>query len=245
MLNINFVPDDYVQNGNLRRMNLMYLVLLLAVMATLGGSFVAIKTRQRALVATESLLNQKMSKAQDAIKQFEQLQSKRKEMMKTALMTSELLEPVPRSVMLAALTNSLPTGASLLRVKLVQKAPKTNTPASAPPASVKAAANKAVENDAASERLLETHLEIEGIAPSDLQVAVYIERLSGSALLDGVALVESKEYKSKNTSAKQPEGKTEADSVYRQFKLTAMLKKNAYISKEEIKKIACNIDAMR
>jgi hypothetical protein len=35
-------------------------------------------------------------------------------------------------------------------------------------------------------------MDIEGIAPSDLQVAAYIEHLGNSVLLDDVALVESK-----------------------------------------------------
>ena len=34
------------------------------------------------------------------------------------------------------------------------------------------------------ETVLETHIDIEGIAPSDLQVAAYIEQLSNSTLLD-------------------------------------------------------------
>ena len=37
MLNINFVPDDYVQSNVSRRTNLMYLVLFSVVMAGLGG----------------------------------------------------------------------------------------------------------------------------------------------------------------------------------------------------------------
>ncbi|GAH79391.1 unnamed protein product, partial [marine sediment metagenome] len=43
MLNINFVPDDYIQNNESRRTNLMYLVLFAVVMAALGGSFLTIK----------------------------------------------------------------------------------------------------------------------------------------------------------------------------------------------------------
>ncbi|GAH03662.1 unnamed protein product, partial [marine sediment metagenome] len=45
MLNLNFVPDDYIRSNESRRTNLMYLVLLVVVMAGLGGSFVTIKIR--------------------------------------------------------------------------------------------------------------------------------------------------------------------------------------------------------
>lgn len=235
MVNINFVPDDYVQSNESRRTNLIYLVLFTVVMTALGGSFVAIKMRQRACIADEKRVNAKMAEIQEAIKQFEQLQSKRREMMKTALTTAELLEPVPRSVLLASLTNNLPPGVSLLEVHVVQKQPKqsgkvaTTSKYQAARASSQSKASQQGAQTQSSvpenpEKLLETHMDIGGTAPSDLQVAAYIERLSNSSLLDNVALVESKE------------GKIE-ESTFRQFKLKAMLRKNVHLTKEDVEKI--------
>ena len=99
MLNINFVPDDYVQNSESRRTNLIYLILFLITMIALGASFTAIRMRYRSVVAKEMFVNTKTSQIQESIKQFEELQAKRKSMVKTALMTAELLEPVPRSLL--------------------------------------------------------------------------------------------------------------------------------------------------
>lgn len=229
MLNINFVPDDYIQSSESRRTNLMYLVLFAAVMAALGGSFMAIKIRQRALDAKEKLANAKLSRAHEAIKQFEDLQTKRKAMMKTALTTAELLEPVPRSILLASLTNNLPTGVSLLRLKIVQKKPKnipTRRDVSASSKYQAAQAGKATKDQprVSPEKLLETSIDIEGVAPSDLQVAAYMEWLINSALLDNVALVESKEQKIE-------------DIPFRQFKLSAMLRKDVHLTNEDIERI--------
>ena len=123
MLNINFVPDDYVQNNESRRTNWMCIILFVIVMAGLGGSFVTIKMRQRACNVQENLVNTKMAQIQEVIQQFEELQTKRKAMMKAALTTAELLEPVPRSVVLASFTNNLPPGVSLLKLSLIQKEP--------------------------------------------------------------------------------------------------------------------------
>lgn len=224
MVNINFVPDDYIQNNESRRTNLMYLILLVVVMMSLGGSFVTIKIRQRACAAKEKLVNSRMSKMQEAIKQFDELQVKKRAMMKTALTTAELLEPVPRSILLAALTNNLPPGVSLLNLSLVQKEPK-NKPGHQTATISKYQASqvekKVAQEKLSPEQLLETNIEIEGMAPSDLQVASYIERLSNSSLLDNVALVESKELKID-------------DSTFRQFKLTAMLEKNVHLTKDDI-----------
>ena len=224
MSSINFVPDDYIQSSESRRANLMCLVLFSVVMVALGGSSVAIRIRQRACGAQESLVNAKMAQMEESIRKFEDLQTRRKEMMRTALTTAELLEPVPRSVLLASLTNNLPPGVSLVRLDMIQK--EASKSAASQPAKTKyeaAQAKGGLELDAriSSEKLLETRMEIEGIAPSDLQVAAYIEHLGNSLLLDNVALVESKEKKIEDTN-------------FRLFKLTAMLSKEVHLTKEDV-----------
>jgi Tfp pilus assembly protein PilN len=223
MANINFVPDDYVQSNESRRANLMCLVLFSVTMAALVGTFMMLKIRQRACTTEEQLVNAKMTKMQESIRKFEDLQTKRKEMMRTALTTAELIEPVPRSVLLASLTNNLPAGVSLTKLDLVQKEP--------PRGSVDRSRNKyqtapgAGESPATSaEKLLETHMQIEGMAPSDLQVAAYIERLSSSILIDRVALVESVEKKVDKTP-------------YRCFRLTAMVRSEVHLTKDDIEQI--------
>jgi Tfp pilus assembly protein PilN len=228
MPNINFVPDDYIQSNESRRANLMCLILFSVVMAALGGSFVTIKIRQRACRAEESLVNAKMTRLEQSIKQFEDLQSKRQEMMRTALTTAELLEPVPRSVLLASLTNSLPAGVSLSKLDLMQKEDRSH--GSQNRASVnkyqaaQAKAGAAPETPASAEKAYSVQMDIEGIAPSDLQVAAYIEHLGNSILLEDVALIESKEKKVE-------------DTAFRQFKLTAMLNREIHLTKEDIDEI--------
>ena len=171
MLNINFVPDDYVQSNQSRRTNWMCIILFAIVMAGLGGSFMTIKIRQRACSAREKLVNARMAQIQEAIKQFEELQTKRKAMMKAALTTAELLEPVPRSVLLASFTNNLPPGVSLLKLTLIQKEPvqsgggPTNKSQAA-----QAEKTAASQPKLSREKSLETHIDISVMAPSDLQV---------------------------------------------------------------------------
>jgi len=224
MVNINFVPDDYIQNNESCKTNLIYLVLLLAVMIALGGSFVTIKIRQHACSVKEELVNQRMAQTQETMKQLDELQAKRREMMKTALTTAELLEPVPRSILLASLTNNLPGGVSLMDLNLIQKEPKRTSQSSVSKFQATQNNTNNIEEKLSMEKLLETHISIEGVATSDLQVAEYIKRLSVSNLVDNVALVESKEYKVD-------------DSTYRRFKLTAMLKTDVHLSKDDVEGI--------
>jgi hypothetical protein len=224
MANINFVPDDYVQSNESRRANLLCLILFSVVMAAMGGMFMMIKIRQRTCGAEEALVNSKMAKMQESIQKFEELQTRRKEMMKTALTTAELIEPVPRSVLLASLTNNLPVGVSLVKLDMVQREPP-KTPGD------KGARNRyqAAQSQGSSEgevkvsleKSLETQIAIEGMAPSDLQVSQYMECLSNSILIDRVALVESVEKKV-------------GQAAFRCFKLTAMLRREVHLTKEDI-----------
>ena len=229
MVNINFVPDDYAQSNESRRTNFIYLILFVVVMIALGCSFFSIKVRQRACTKSEEMINSRMSEVKESIKQFEELQARKKEMMKTAVTTYELIEPVPRSILLASLTNNLPQGVSLSQVDLIQKQTKQNTTTAQPRTSKfqsaqgqKASGAQGAEEN--PEKLLDTFIDIGGLAPSDLQVASYIEQLTNSMLLDNVALVESKEYKVD-------------DRTLRQFKLTAMLRKNVQLTKDDIEVI--------
>jgi len=227
MSSINFVPDDYIQNSESHRANLLCVILLVLVMAGLVGAFVTIKVRQKACAEQEAIVNKKMTRMQEAIKQFEELQVRRKEMMKTALTTAELIEPVPRRIMLATLTNNLPNGTSLVGLDIVQKdsGEKGNSPE---PVSHYAAAKQKNSLEAKAmmspEKRLVTYIDIGGMAPTDLQVAAFIERLANCSIMDSVALVESKEHKLD-------------DDVYREFHLTARLCKNVQLTQDDIEQI--------
>ena len=86
--------------------------------------------------------------------------------------------------------------------------------------------------------MLETFIDIEAIAPSDIEVAGYIARLSSlkgtmlsggpadiqTRLLRDVELVLSEEYKID-------------DEIYRKFKLKAILTKGVYLSAKDVDRI--------
>jgi len=222
MANIDFVPDDYMQQRDSSRANFLYLILFAAVMGAIGVTFSIIKVRQKSAKAELSLVNSKLEQAGKQVAQLEELKTKSKTMMKTMMMTSELLEPVPKSVILACLTNNLPGGVSLLNLNMVEKEVKALSGCTTASSQYEAAS--AAAGSVANEKVTETKMSIEGIAPSDIEVAAYITRLDSSILLDDVALVESKEHK--------------IDKVkFREFKLTATLKQGILLTKKDIAEI--------
>ncbi len=222
MANIDFVPDDYMQQRDSNRSNFLYLILFAAVMGAIGVTFSIIKVRQKSAEAELLLVNSKLGQAGEQIVKLEELKTKSKTMMKTMMMTSELLEPVPKSVILACLTNNLPGGVSLLELNMVEKEVKALSGGTAASSQYEAAS--AAAGSVANEKVTETNLSIEGIAPSDIEVAIYISRLDNSILLDEVALVESKEHM--------------IDKVkFREFKLSATLKRGILLTKKDVAEI--------
>jgi len=223
---INFVPDDYIEQRQSSRVNLLYLMLLMAMLGAIGITFGFIKMQQRKVASELNVLNTRMDDAKQQIAQLEELKTKRKTMMKTMVMTSELLEPIPRSVVLASLTNDLPGGVSLIELELQteeihKKIPRSESnSASGSKYNSKAAGAEAAE----SQVTVETNLTLKGIAPSDIQVASYIANLSQSILLDNVELVESRELDIENIK-------------FREFELKAIIKPNLTLTKQDINKI--------
>jgi Tfp pilus assembly protein PilN len=223
MATINFVPDDYVQQRRASRANVLYLMLLMAMLGAIGITFGFIKIRQRTVQAELAQLNSRMAEAQQQIAQLEELKTKSKTKMKTMVMTAELLEPVPRSIILASLTNNLPSGVSLLDFGLEEKETQVHK---APAQKTGSRYSKSTANATASEpqKTVVTTLQIKGIAPSDIQVAGFISRLSDAILFDEVSLVESKEI--------------EIDKIkYREFRLKAVIQPDLTLTKENIDSI--------
>ncbi|MBN1123923.1 MAG: PilN domain-containing protein [Sedimentisphaerales bacterium] len=226
MAKIDFVPNDYIQQKECGRANFLYLILFGILMGAIGVTFSIIKMRQKAVESDLASLEQRMTAASIQIAQLDELKKKTSTMMQTMVTTAELLEPIPRSVILACLTNNLPGGVSLLELKMEEKEVKTSSSRSSSQSQYqKTRVQKEQTAQSVDTRpATEMTIEIKGIAPSDIEVASYIARLSTSILMQNVALVESKEH-------------TVEDARYREFKLKARLKQNISLSKEDIEKI--------
>ena len=196
MVNINFVPNEYIEQRESNKSNIMYLFLLAVFMAAIAATFSFIKIRQKAVSTELAVLNSKMENAQGQLAQLDELRTKAATMIRTADLTTELIEPVPKSIILACLTNNLPSGVSLLRFNLTEKEIKMSSVSPAASQSKYVAATAAAtanESPVRNKKTYETNIKIEGIAPNDIEVAAYISNLNQSIMLDNIELVESKE----------------------------------------------------
>jgi Tfp pilus assembly protein PilN len=126
------------------------------------------------------------------------LQVKQRTLANQVELTACLIDRVPRSHLLAELTNALPTGVSLLEMDMQSRVRPAPTPAPSavtttvtPADAAKAAAAAAA---ARTPKLYDVYLKVQGVAMTDVQVAAFIAHLGQSAMFKDVNLQVSEEF---------------------------------------------------
>ncbi|MBN2130467.1 MAG: PilN domain-containing protein [Sedimentisphaerales bacterium] len=200
MKQLDFLPEDYVERKAQQRTNIICLSLFLVVLAGVGCGFAITESRQERIDEQLVRVNDEMKQADQSLRQLELLEQKRQQMMKKASVSASLMESVPRSLLIATVTNNLPAGVSLRSLELDSKEvkPVRATPdrrASTTKKKVVSKSQPAEEPapESPEPTRWETSMEIIGVAPSDLQVAEFVRRLHRSTLFKEVGLVFSEE----------------------------------------------------
>jgi Tfp pilus assembly protein PilN len=201
MLNvINFLPNDYTERRGRRRANIV--CLLIGGVAALGlGLVVALAlVSMFSSAAMRAVVEQQYVDASQQIKQLKDLEERRTGLVHKVELSSDLLERVPRSRLLARLTNCLPPKASL--TGLVLKLEEVHVPAPAAAGASGAAANepdkaaaKGGKNaKATTVKVKAWTFRVDGLAPTDVEVAEYMSRLSADPLFREVDLQFSEQF---------------------------------------------------
>src|SRR5438132_14157324 len=124
-----FLPEDYMEKKLRRRTNAILGTLFLVVVSAIGGTLFWKEQITRELMKQKSALDSKMGDAARPIEQFKAMQDKQRMLAHQAELTASLLEHVPRSYLLAEITNGIPGGVSLVDFALEAK---VRTAAAAP-----------------------------------------------------------------------------------------------------------------
>src|SRR4051812_26453595 len=124
---LSFLPDDYLERKQRRRTNAICAVLFTVVLGGLGGTFYVNDRVNREIDKqyNEVVLTQ-YTDAAKKIEQVQAMQEKQRTMAHQAELTASLLEKVPRSYLLAELTNDMPPGVSLLDFALEARVSTTS-----------------------------------------------------------------------------------------------------------------------
>src|SRR5687768_10921808 len=103
---LSFLPDDYLERKAQRRSNALCAGLFLVVMLGMGSAFALTERSLRGIEGEYETVEKEFTDAAGRIKQVEQMQEKQRRMAHQADLTASLLEKVPRSYLVAEVTNS-------------------------------------------------------------------------------------------------------------------------------------------
>jgi Tfp pilus assembly protein PilN len=200
---MDFLPEDFIERRVQRRTNVICLGLFGVVLIGVVGAYGVTRTQLHVALQERERIASAYEDAARRLAQLDELQEQKKSLVRKARLTATLIEPVPRSNLLAALVNRLPEAASMAELKLTStKTGRRRNAGSDSSALAKAQARaksgKKGQPGAAGAfpepvDHYRVDLELVGLAPTDIQVAEYITKLARCSLLQSVDLVFSEE----------------------------------------------------
>lgn len=194
MSTINLLPDDYVERRSRNRVASICAVLFFVEMAAVLGAWIITERNIRHTMTVKDNVNDSYENAARMIARMQELEAQKKVMLRKANLTSALVERVPRSTLLAILTNALPKGTSLMQVDLEtrRRLEPDSSRSKAGPASGKRSTTLTSEPKPASvKRPTTVVMEVTGLAGTDMEVAKFIANLARCTLVEVVDLVYS------------------------------------------------------
>ena len=202
---LSFLPDDYLERKARRRTNAICAVLFCVVISAIGGAFTVTEKSMREIEDQYTKVQDQYTSAAKRIEQVQQMQDKQRKMAQQAELTAGLLEKVPRSFILAELTNGIPEGVSLLDFRLdsvVQSGPppKPKTAFEIRQAQVNATQGGILNIATPQAKQYDVTMRINGVATSDNLVGDFIGSLSKSKMFHDVNLLFTEEMKQSEDS---------------------------------------------
>lgn len=211
---LSFLPDDYLERKAQRRTNAICATLFIVVMVGICSAFTLSEKATRQQDQEYAAVQQQYLNEAKRIGQVSQMQQKQKHMARQAELTRSLMEGVPRSRILAEITDALPAGVSLLdftldsklRAKPVVAAPKTayELKKAAKQSASQAAAAAAEAETLPEPKRYDVLIKLTGLAFTDVQVSQFMTALSArEKLFKDVNLVITDEYKMDKEKVRQ------------------------------------------
>ena len=204
---LSFLPDDYLDRKQRRRTNAICAVLFCIVISSIAGAFTVTERSMREIEKQASDVDVQYTSAAKRIDQYQQMEEKQRTMQHQAELTASLLEKVPRTRILAKITNGIPQGVSLLDFALnstLSTAPQTAPKTAFDARKAEIDASRGVVNAMASQqaRIYDVTMRLTGVAPNDGQVSKFITKLNTTPLFKDVNLVFTDEFVAGDKEAK-------------------------------------------
>jgi len=198
---IDFLPADYAERRGRRRANLICLGLAGAAVLALGMISALAVARAMGVTALRRVVELQYREAGRQIEQLKKLEERKAGLLRKVELSADLLERVPRSYILARLTNALPpyTSIQIFIMSTEEVEVEVPAPSEAVGKADETGKDRSAQKGAKKKRpekvkKKETLFRIDGLAPTDVEVAEYIARLSADPLFEEVNLKFSEEF---------------------------------------------------
>ncbi len=215
--NESFLPEDYLQKKITVRTNAICITLFALVMVGVVGAYLVTDRQRGEVRGLQAQVDNDFREAARRIEQLDQLQKDKKLMMQRRKVAEVLVEKVPRSVILAELTNIMPSTLSLLefdmQTKVLKTAPRPKTAIQREAQKNRSQRDKLAKPDEPQVKPTELTLTLVGVAPTDLEVSQFLASMNEHILFENIYL----QY-SEDTSVQ--------DQQMRKFELELTLNQN-------------------
>jgi len=191
---LNFLPNDYLTRRTLRRANLICLAVAGGSLLVIGLVASGVFFRMAGIRSMRGLVDQQYEQASRQIEDLKQLEDRKQGLLHKVELSTALLERVPRSLLVARLTNCLPPHASLTSLQM--QAADVDVPVPAAEAAAAAPANPKAKGAAkpATRKVTRLRFRLDGLAETDVQVAKFMSNLGEDPLFEDVDLQFSEEF---------------------------------------------------
>ena len=197
---VNLLPEDYVARRMQKRATLMCLALFVAVMiGVLSAAGIAERRHQRTEQVSREV-NQQYNDAAVLIQQMQNLESIKNRMLQKANRTVALLEHVPRSYILAIITNALPEGASIKEFDLLTEPVKSSPSYEAAKSRYQAISGKPTPTKPINTKV---SIVVTGFAGTDIEVARFLTAMAKCPLIETVDLIYSQQREVNDVMARE------------------------------------------
>lgn len=190
---INFLPDGFHEREKTKHVGFVGGVVLAVATACVVCVFGVNRLRLMSISSAQEQVEAQCKEAAKQIDELKQLQLRERDMLRKIAVTSSILERVPRSYLLAQITNALPdlTSLTLVRMKTTIKRKSASSRNKAKRNSKARGAKTGKEVKKAEEKQRQIIFTVSGLAPTDVEVASFMSRLSACPLFGNVDLVRS------------------------------------------------------
>ena len=201
-----FLPDEYVRDARERRSSIFALALFAIVMSAVFAAFLVTNRQWSDVRAAQVAINGEKAQAAKEIAEMKNLEAMRTQMVEKAELARNLIEPVPRSVLLASLVNTMPENLSLLDFELKSEEIKVVKPTAAKndPKARRTTRSKEPEVEAKPEPVRRrVVVSATVVAPDDIDVSRWMGQLERMPFLSGIRLEVSEEKELRGMNMRQ------------------------------------------